>query len=245
MNNRANKTSFKIGHKHSPEVIGKISASKKGISRVSNSSFKKGMVPWNKDRSTAKPLKGVRPILGKDIECGSCGVAFYVAPFEIGVRKFCSKPCAYNGRVCTMTFQKGHEIIGGAHTGHKHSEETKKKMSENNWMKNHRGELNPVWKGGLGTERHRAMGQVEYKAWRKAVFERDQYTCVDCGESKIYLHADHIVGWAKNKDLRFEVSNGKTLCYMCHYEKTFGKVNQEKALLWGIPAKYRNGGVFQ
>lgn len=104
----------------------------------------------------------------------------------------------------------------------------------------YRGEKSPRWKGGTyGTERHREMGRSAYKDWRNKVFARDDYTCSSCKKTKTYLHADHIVGWAKDESLRYEVSNGMTLCYLCHYKKTFGKIDVEKALLWGVPLKYR------
>lgn len=54
-----------------------------------------------------------------------------------------------------------------------------------------------------------------YKAWRMSVFERDGFVCVACG-SKKDLQAHHIKTWKKNKKLRYEVSNGITLCRKCH-----------------------------
>jgi len=46
----------------------------------------------------------------------------------------------------------------------------------------------------------------EYKEWRKAVFERDNYTCQECG-SKKDLHPHHIKHFAKFPKLRFVVTN--------------------------------------
>ena len=63
---------------------------------------------------------------------------------------------------------------------------------------------------------------VEYLEWRQKVLERDHYTCVLCG-SKRELHCDHIKSFKTHPELRNEVSNGRTLCKMCHYEITFGK----------------------
>jgi 5-methylcytosine-specific restriction endonuclease McrA len=56
----------------------------------------------------------------------------------------------------------------------------------------------------------------EAKEWRVAIFERDNYTCGSCGERGGYLEADHIKPWAYFPDLRFELSNGRTLCRSCH-----------------------------
>ena len=55
----------------------------------------------------------------------------------------------------------------------------------------------------------------EYQNWRKDVFERDGYLCTNCGAKGI-LHAHHIKEFAKYPELRFDVSNGVTLCVPCH-----------------------------
>lgn len=57
-----------------------------------------------------------------------------------------------------------------------------------------------------------------YQDWRKAVFERDNYTCKKCFHRGGILHAHHIKEWAKFPDLRYEVDNGLTLCKKCHKE---------------------------
>ena len=69
------------------------------------------------------------------------------------------------------------------------------------------------WKGGITP---RMLNTPEYKLWRKKVFERDNYTCQFCGQRGGDLEADHIKPWALYPKLRFEVSNGRTLCKKCH-----------------------------
>lgn len=56
----------------------------------------------------------------------------------------------------------------------------------------------------------------EYKRWRKAVFERDNYTCQLCGDRGVKLHAHHKKPYAFFHDLRYTVANGITLCVPCH-----------------------------
>ena len=58
----------------------------------------------------------------------------------------------------------------------------------------------------------------EYKEWRLAVYERDNFTCQICHKSGCQLEAHHIERWADNESRRFDVSNGITLCKECHKE---------------------------
>lgn len=90
---------------------------------------------------------------------------------------------------------------------------------------NARGEKHWNWGGGeYRKERHTAMGRIEYKTWRKSVFERDDYTCQGCFKRGGDLEADHIKRWKDNPELRYSVENGRTLCVPCHKQTdTWGK----------------------
>jgi predicted restriction endonuclease len=123
--------------------------------------------------------------------------------------------------------------------GRKASEQTKKKMSlAHIGNKSRLGQkLSPEhiqkmsiarkgnkhwnWKGGITPINRTIRVSLEYKIWRKSVFERDNYQCVWCGakngEGKtIVLHADHIKPFAYYPELRFAIDNGRTLCIHCH-----------------------------
>lgn len=81
-------------------------------------------------------------------------------------------------------------------------------------------EKNHNWKGGISKSK-RPVHSIKYKNWRKKVFEKDNYTCQDCGIKSglgkaIYLEAHHIKGWADYPKLRYKVENGLTLCKSCH-----------------------------
>jgi 5-methylcytosine-specific restriction endonuclease McrA len=86
--------------------------------------------------------------------------------------------------------------------------------------KSRKDESNPNWKGGtwkcIAKERRILMAQLEYKTWRKAVFERDNYTCQFCHKRGDDLEADHIQPWSTHPELRYDVNNGRTLCLKCH-----------------------------
>lgn len=105
--------------------------------------------------------------------------------------------------------------------------ETRKKMSDShkgdkNSMNNpiHRAKISGknchFWKGGITPINIVIRNSYQYKVWHKKVFERDNYTCVGCGQNGGKLNADHIKAFADYKELRFEVSNGRTLCLKCH-----------------------------
>lgn len=66
------------------------------------------------------------------------------------------------------------------------------------------------------TARRQEMDRLEYKLWREAVFKRDDFTCQVCGVRGGRLQADHVLAWRDHPHLRYEVSNGRTLCTECH-----------------------------
>jgi len=63
----------------------------------------------------------------------------------------------------------------------------------------------------------------EHKAWRRAVLERDRFTCqaVGCGANGpgIRLFADHVVE-IQDGGAKLDVNNGMCLCSACHAAKT-------------------------
>jgi|SRR5690625_2277128 len=82
------------------------------------------------------------------------------------------------------------------------------------------GSNSPLWNKDL-TDEERVRGRKyrEYSQWRRDVFERDEYTCVNCSEKASgRLNAHHIESYTKNPSLRTTVTNGATLCEECHKE---------------------------
>lgn len=65
--------------------------------------------------------------------------------------------------------------------------------------------------------RRRSRGNAHQK-WANQVIARDAATCQHCGAAGVELHAHHVKPFKTNPELRFEVSNGVTLCYACHWK---------------------------
>lgn len=78
------------------------------------------------------------------------------------------------------------------------------------------GEGNYFWKGGVNGENDTLRHRREYKEWRTAVYERDDYTCQCCGDRGGKLNAHHINQFADYPELRYDVNNGITMCAKCH-----------------------------
>lgn len=111
-----------------------------------------------------------------------------------------------------------------ANAGFRHTEASRRKQSE---KAKARGKNHNWYVDGKGRERttarKREMDRLEYRLWREAVFERDDWTCQECRVRGGELQADHIEPWRDRPELRYEVSNGRTLCVPCHKKTpTFG-----------------------
>ena len=93
-----------------------------------------------------------------------------------------------------------------------------------------RGKDTPRWKGGDRKPLIAIRGMVEYKVWRLGVFERDKFTCLNCGCRGGKLHVHHLVPLktliekyqirtttdAMDCAQLWEISNGITICAECH-----------------------------
>ena len=143
-----------------------------------------------------------------------------------------------------MAFQKGNQYAKGMKHTPEWKEEAKKRMlgNTNGFQKGHKIRLGKKWPEGHYAwskgmklpeksgenhprwikdrtsvmEKHRLRGTYEWKEWRSKVFERDLYTCQICNKSGCYLEAHHIKSFSEYPKLRFEISNGITLCQDCH-----------------------------
>jgi hypothetical protein len=84
-----------------------------------------------------------------------------------------------------------------------------------------KGPGHPNWKGGITPERKRDYKSAAYKAFRKAVMERDDFTCRECRRRGGRLEVHHLYVAASQcngplRFLKFHPANGLTLCLACH-----------------------------
>src|SRR3990167_5636855 len=126
-----------------------------------------------------------------------------------GVKHWSSEQREYRRR-----WNKQHPEINRMKGKH-HSEETKREMSLAR-----QGSGNANWKGGLTKLIRGIRRSPEYYQWRKAILERDIYTCQDC-KATGEVDAHHIQSMLDKPKLIFDISNGLTLCADCHHRHTF------------------------
>ena len=168
----------------------------------------------NKNAFKNKVIKGFCVVCGKEI--------YY---FKSQIKKTCSKEC--------LKEVKRKQMINNKFAvGYKMTKIRKTKIAEF-ISKTRNQENNPNWKGGTKRQYKILYGSKMYKEWRNCVFERDKFICQDCGiksgnGKKVYLEAHHIKEWAKYPKLRFEISNGITLCKKCHNKTKVGRYITEK-----------------
>jgi hypothetical protein len=143
-------------------------------------------------------------------ECPSCGTTYYreAAQVKNGIKKVCSLKC----RVYTSERMKH---VGSFNIG------------RTPWNKGTVGIMKPNRGSFVGFGKTNEDGLLRksqnYRIWRKSVFERDGYACVECGQVGGRLNADHIKPWSLFPELRFEIENGRTMCEPCHrMTDTFG-----------------------
>jgi len=162
--------------------------------------------------------------------CKWCGNFFETYPSVDS--DFCSYECM--GKMRSILFSGENHPRG--FLGKHHTEETKQRQSEAISGENHYN-----WKGGVSAERDLFISSAEYKNWRKSVFERDDYTCCECGRRGGNLNAHHILPYRDWKDEQYSlnIDNGITLCESCH-RKTFGKEYESFSKYFDLANGIRN-----
>lgn len=210
----------------------------KGIQtgRIPKTAFKKGIIPWNKDK------KGLMPIpWNKGKKTG-------VVPWNKGL-----KGCGAGIKRSEETKKKMSLVRLGKHPsaetrkkmslsrkGVKLSQATRRKMSATHkrlksWerLPHKKGSEHYYWKGGISPEHNKIRQSIEYRIWSNAIFSRDNWTCQKTGIRGGKLAAHHIKNFAQYPELRFAIDNGITLEKDVHkyFHKKYGKKNNTQEQL--------------
>jgi len=146
-------------------------------------------------------------------QCGTCGKPF--ESYRTDDRTFCSQGCYWKSKQGKPIDPKTRLKLSLALRGRKQKAAHRLK----NTGPNHHD-----WRGGITPIAERIRRSAEYVDWRHSVFQRDNFACVFCGSRGVTLHADHILPFSRYPHLRFEITNGRTLCISCHRStETWGR----------------------
>lgn len=173
------------------------------------------------------------------LNCGVCSKEFHAKPYALkrGRGKFCSRECSDKGRN-KWTPRKPYQLAAvnrGWFKGRPPVELTCVRCNKRFMCPAahaHRVKHcsyacywgfpagNPIKRDRIrGAMNRHARTSIEHKRWSAAVKKRDNHTCQLCGTTEGRMEADHIKGFAAFPELRYELSNGRTLCILCHRQR--------------------------
>jgi len=154
--------------------------------------------------------------------CVVCGKKFMAYPSRVlnGRAKCCSRDCVIKLSFGRKVDEKTKEKIRKANKGREMSTALRLKLSLTQ-----KGENNSNWKNGATPLNKLIRSSMIYRQWQNAVFKRDCYTCLKCGQKYGQLNGHHICGFSEFSELRFDMDNGITFCKKCHdgFHALFGK----------------------
>jgi len=147
--------------------------------------------------------------------CETCGKIFTVQ-LSFKNQKYCSRKCVHKARK-GVRIAPHTEFKKGVH----YSIATEFRKGEN------MGVDHPNWKGGLSSIYDKLRKDDKYKIWRNQVYVKDYWTCQECGIhcEKGNIIAHHIEAFKDYPELRFDISNGITLCRACHLNTHRGEMD--------------------
>lgn len=164
------------------------------------------------------------------VQCEWCKKQESVTPTRAGFYKFCSHKCRGEWRsknwsgVNSPFWQSGirEKICENCNVSYRIKDNQpittfrKQRFCSHECSvegRNTTGEKNPNWKGG-----HSNRSNKQSK-WARAVISRDNATCQRCGAQGIELHAHHLRSFKEHPELRWDIANGETLCFQCHWDE--------------------------
>lgn len=151
--------------------------------------------------------------------CLQCNKEYKTKPSHFARRKYCSYACYDVARKTTLLGENNPCWRGGM----PHCIDCNKELPFRDrtrcvdcYRQFNCGVNHYNWQGGLTSASAKIRNSVEYKKWRIAVFERDNYTCQVCKKVGGVLNADHIKPFSLFPNDRLDVNNGRTICLECH-----------------------------
>jgi len=103
-----------------------------------------------------------------------------------------------------------------------HSKSTKRKISDKKkgtkLTLEHRIKISQGLEkaGRTNLEKDYGFTRMNYQIWRKSILGRDNHICQLCFSDYKIIVAHHILPFKTHRLLRYEISNGITLCKECH-----------------------------
>lgn len=174
------------------------------------------------------------------VQCQHCSKEFQVRPYRAATARFCSIKCRSEWRKANFVGENNPNFRGGrfkkcAHCdtefwvipATEHKKFCSKPCADAGGFR-YSGKGHPNYR----EEARRKNRGGNHRYWVNAVISRDKATCQHCGATNVELHAHHIKSYKDHPGLRFDVDNGITLCYSCHWtvhtalnEKAVNSVN--------------------
>lgn len=177
-------------------------------------------------------------------ECLNCGQHISRKPSQFRHKNcFCSSKCSnqYHSKLredkkivncdyCGKEFKRSKSQFNG-----KYNTYCSRECQHKGWSILYSGKNSPIYNHNKTLEERLIERKyVEYYEWRRYVYEKDNYTCRCCGDSKGgNLVAHHILNYSEHDELKTDIKNGITLCKTCHkdFHDTYGyKNNNEEQL---------------
>lgn len=164
------------------------------------------------------------------VQCTQCSNGYHVVPARVATTKFCSVACRATWRSANWN--------GATHPRwlrdelrEKHCEHCGKLFGiTGNVAIFRRQKFCSKGCADVGGLRHEGKAHPNYKpaarrrkrpskqaSWSRRVIGRDGGVCQRCGVTGVEMHAHHVIPYAAGDARCWDLENGETLCYLCHW----------------------------